>query len=186
MLNSLILNLFNERGEPLARTFIPERITQFFDLGRITELNVAGNFQPNDLTILVNLIEIHINSRTVWGRKATNENIEEPQCLLFKLTQEEFNSLKNYDIATLYRVGILSVELACEGMSALLSQYIADSISGLDFEDINELFNLSENIEYPLDKEPKEEEIIEAIKLYFPESNILKYYNLYEQSQYQE
>lgn len=192
---SFTLTLTNFRtGEKFTRVF-GEEYADHFELGRTRQLNLDGPYEAVDLDNIQKIMDANLDDVAIWDRLATNTNVEKPVSLIFNLTpkQEELMDEYVYDgkLSYLFMMGGLFLSLGCGGMAALIGQYLANKLRGLDAPEAGDL------LDYPMSKRyyvkegldtkakrdhyaantPGLKDIIKAVRNLIPDSPLLRYYD---------
>jgi hypothetical protein len=78
------------------------------------------------------LMDINMNNPTVWERLTTNEGQAEPKALSFTIdapSKKFLDTLATDSLNYLFGLGEFFLEARCEGMQALIGQYLADALT---------------------------------------------------------
>jgi len=160
-------------------------------------------FSDKTFKFMESLMDRYLNNPEAWKRLASNKNIPRPQSLIFTLSDEENNFLKKFEsighsndygrLKFIYDTGEIFIRaLDCQGMAAIIGQYIANAMDAT--EDVKEMGDL---IAYPeelrvyvskglntqeeknkyMESIPSYDDMIRAMRIYFPDSPILPFYS---------
>lgn len=141
-------------------------------------------FQKGMLQDAYDLMTVNLNDPIAWERLPTNEGVEKPQSLVFaipatsKRVMDSFiGRIPEFSLKYPIMIGNLFLDLECEGMAALLGQFIADRLTGLSIEDMSKTTGIAippnayKRLKKPI---PSFNEVLDAVKVLFPLSEIGK------------